>query len=67
VFAAIAVMTAIAALAVGIGALTAGSDALTTMVGTITLGLYAAAVAGVGSRLADSGPRSPPRSWLSSW
>ncbi len=48
VYAAIAVMTVVMALAVGIGALTAGSDALTPTVGTVALGLYAAAVAGVG-------------------
>lgn len=48
VYGAIAVMTVVLAAAVGIGALTAGSDALTPMAGTITLGLYAAAVAGVG-------------------
>ncbi len=48
VFAAIALMTAIIALAVGIGAAIAGSDALTPMTGSITLGLYAAGLAGVG-------------------
>lgn len=48
VYAAIVVMTAIMAAAIGIGALSAGSDALTPMAGTITLGLYAAALAGVG-------------------
>ena len=48
VYAAIVVMTAIIAVAIGIGALSAGSDALTPMAGTITLGLYAAALAGVG-------------------
>ncbi len=48
VYVAIAVMTGIMAVAIGIGALTAGSDALAPMAGTITLGLYAAALAGVG-------------------
>jgi ABC-2 type transport system permease protein len=48
VYLAIAVMTVVLALAVGIGALTAGSDAATPMAGSITLGLYAAALAGVG-------------------
>jgi ABC-2 type transport system permease protein len=48
VYAAIVVMTALVAAAIGIGALSAGSDALTPMTGTITLGLYAAALAGVG-------------------
>jgi ABC-2 type transport system permease protein len=48
VYAAIVVMTALVAGAIGIGALSAGSDALTPMTGTITLGLYAAALAGVG-------------------
>jgi ABC-2 type transport system permease protein len=47
-FAAIALMMAVVALAVGIGAAIAGSDAVTPMAGSITLGLYAAAVAGVG-------------------
>jgi ABC-2 type transport system permease protein len=46
--AAIAVMTAIMALAVGIGAATAGGDAVTPMLGTLVLGLYAAALAGIG-------------------
>ena len=48
VYAAIAVMTAITAVAIGIGALGAGSDAITPMAGMITLGLYAAALAGIG-------------------
>ena len=48
VYAAIAVMTAVVAVMIGIGAVGAGSDALTPMAGTITLGLYAAALAGVG-------------------
>ena len=48
VYAAIVVMTAIMAVAIGIGALSAGSDPLTPMAGTITLGLYASGLAGVG-------------------
>jgi hypothetical protein len=48
VFAAIAAMTVIVALAVGAGATWAGSDALTPMAGTFALGLFAAALAGVG-------------------
>ncbi len=48
VYAAIAVMTAITAISIGVGSLSAGSDALTPMAGTLTLGLYAAALAGVG-------------------
>ena len=48
VYLAIAVMTVVLAAAVGIGALLAGSDAVTPMAGSVTLGLYAAAVAGVG-------------------
>jgi putative exporter of polyketide antibiotics len=41
-------MTVVLAVAVGLGALAAGSDAATPMAGTVTLGLYAAALAGVG-------------------
>jgi ABC-2 type transport system permease protein len=48
VYVAIAVMTAIMAVCVGLGAAASGSDALTPMSGTIVLGLYAAALAGVG-------------------
>jgi ABC-2 type transport system permease protein len=48
VYLAIAAMTVVLALAVGLGALAAGSDAATPMAGTATLGLYAAALAGVG-------------------
>jgi ABC-type transport system involved in multi-copper enzyme maturation permease subunit len=48
VMAAIAVMTAVIALGIGIGAETAGSDVLTPILGTLVLGLYAAALAGVG-------------------
>jgi ABC-2 type transport system permease protein len=48
VYGVIVVMTAIIAVMIGIGALGAGSDALTPMLGTITLGLYAAALSGVG-------------------
>jgi ABC-2 type transport system permease protein len=48
VFLAIALMTVVLAVAVGIGAVLAGSDAVTPMAGSATLGLYAAALAGVG-------------------
>ena len=48
VYLAVAAMTAVLALSVGIGALLAGSDAVTPMAGSLVLGLYAAAVAGVG-------------------
>jgi ABC-2 type transport system permease protein len=48
VYLAIAAMTIVLAVAVGIGSLAAGSDALTPMAGSLTLGLYAAAAAGVG-------------------
>ncbi|HMJ80082.1 MAG TPA: hypothetical protein VK592_03445, partial [Candidatus Dormibacteraeota bacterium] len=43
-----AVMTAILALGVGLGCLMAGSDAITPMVGTGVMGLYTAALAGIG-------------------
>jgi ABC-2 type transport system permease protein len=46
--AAIALLTMIMALGVGAGAALAGSDALTPMAGTLALGLYAAALAGIG-------------------
>ncbi|MEV5407249.1 ABC transporter permease subunit [Thermopolyspora sp. NPDC052614] len=48
VLAAIALMTAIMAAGVGVGAAIAGDDALTPMTGTLALGLFAAAIAGVG-------------------
>jgi ABC-2 type transport system permease protein len=48
VYLAIAAMTVVLAAAVGLGALAAGSDAVTPMLGSIVLGLYAAAVAGIG-------------------
>ncbi len=48
VLAAIGLLTVIVAAAIGVGAASAGSDAVTPMAGTITLGLYAAALAGVG-------------------
>jgi len=48
VFAAIAALTAVLAAAVGVGATLAGSDALTPMAGSLVLGLYAAALAGIG-------------------
>jgi len=43
-----AVMTVMIAAGIGIGALAGGSDALTPMAGSVTLGLFAAAAAGVG-------------------
>jgi ABC-2 type transport system permease protein len=48
VYLAIAAMTVVLAVAVGLGALVAGSDAVTPMLGSVVLGLYAAAVAGFG-------------------
>jgi ABC-2 type transport system permease protein len=48
VYGTIVLMTAITAVMIGIGAVGAGSDALTPMAGTMTLGLYAAALAGIG-------------------
>jgi ABC-2 type transport system permease protein len=45
---AILVMTLLIAVGVGLGALAAGSDALAPMAGTFVLGVYAAALAGVG-------------------
>ena len=46
--AAIGAVTTLLALGIGLGAVSAGSDALTPMLGTIPMGLYAAAIAGVG-------------------
>ena len=46
--AAIVVMTALIAVGIGIGAALAGGDALAPMLGSASLGLYAAAIAGVG-------------------
>jgi ABC-2 type transport system permease protein len=43
-----AVMTVLAAAGVGIGALVGGMDPLTPMAGMLTLGLFAAAAAGIG-------------------
>jgi len=48
VYAAIVAMTVIVAVSVWLGASAGGSDAFTPMVGTIALGLYAAALAGIG-------------------
>jgi len=48
VFAAIGLMTVIMALSVGLGAALARSDVLTPMAGTFALGLFGAALAGVG-------------------
>lgn len=48
VLTAIAVMTAAMAVGIGAGVAIVGGDAVTPMVGTLALGLYAAALAGVG-------------------
>lgn len=48
VYLTIAAMTVLLGAGVGIGALAAGSNAVTPMLGAIALGLYAAAVSGVG-------------------
>jgi ABC-2 type transport system permease protein len=48
VLGAIAAMTALAVVGVGIGSVITGGDALTPIGGTVVLGLYAACVAGVG-------------------
>ncbi len=47
-FAAVGVVTVLAALGVAIGAASAGSDLATPILGTVALGLYALAVAGIG-------------------
>jgi ABC-2 type transport system permease protein len=52
VFGAIALLTAIAVVLVGIGAAAAGGGVLTPMAGTASLGLFAAALAGVGFAVA---------------
>jgi ABC-2 type transport system permease protein len=48
VLAAVAVMTVVAAIGVGIGAAIAGGDVLTPVVGSVVVGLYAAALVGIG-------------------
>jgi ABC-2 type transport system permease protein len=48
VFGGIAVMTAVAAAGIAIGVASAGTDVVTPVAATITIGLYAAALAGVG-------------------
>jgi ABC-2 type transport system permease protein len=48
VYLAIAAMTVVLAVAVGVGAVIAASDPLAPMAGAVVLGLYAAALAGVG-------------------
>jgi ABC-2 type transport system permease protein len=48
VFAAVGAMTVLLAIGIGVGAATSGGDAVTPMLGTIVMGLYAAALAGVG-------------------
>lgn len=48
VYLAIAVMTAVLAVAIGVGVAAAGGDVATPLVGTLVLGLYAVALAGIG-------------------
>jgi ABC-2 type transport system permease protein len=48
VFGAVAVVTLVLALGIGIGAASSGSEALTPMLGTIAIGLWMAALAGIG-------------------
>jgi ABC-2 type transport system permease protein len=48
VYGAITAMTVVFAVGIGIGAAITGGDVLTPVVGTVVLGLYAAAMAGVG-------------------
>jgi ABC-2 type transport system permease protein len=48
IYLAVAVMTAVLALGIGLGAAIAGSDALTPMAGTVVMGLYAVALVGIG-------------------
>jgi ABC-2 type transport system permease protein len=48
VMAAIVVMTAIITLGIGIGSVLAGGDVATPILGSVVLGLYAAALAGIG-------------------
>ncbi len=48
VYLAIALMTAVIALGIGIGAALAGFDVVTPVTGTVVLGLYALALAGIG-------------------
>jgi ABC-2 type transport system permease protein len=47
-YAAIGVMTAMTAVAIGLGAMLAGGDVVTPIVGTAVIGLYALALAGIG-------------------
>jgi ABC-2 type transport system permease protein len=68
VLAAIALMTLTIALATGLGAALAGSDALTPMAGTLALGLFAAALAGVGVAVAGLvRPSVAPGRWPWWW
>ena len=57
-------MTAVIALGIGIGAALAGLDVATPVDGTVVLGLYALALAGIGLAVGgvDQHRRSPPRS-----
>src|SRR2546430_16776234 len=61
VMAAIAVMTAVAAVGIGTGSALVGSDATTPMLGTLVLGFYASASLSA----ASFGPRSPAEPSLS--
>ena len=47
-FVAIAVITVLAAIGIALGALLSGGDLVTPVVGTLSLGLYAMAIAGIG-------------------
>lgn len=58
VFLAILGMTVLLAIAIGLGALAAGSNAATPMLATVTLGLYAAALAGIGFAVGGLGRAS---------
>ena len=48
VFGAVAVMTIVTAVGIALGVASSGTDVATPVVGTVTIGLYAAALAGVG-------------------
>ena len=48
VFGAVAVLTAIVVLGIGLGSLIAGGDVVTPILGSLVLGLYAAALVGIG-------------------
>jgi ABC-2 type transport system permease protein len=48
VFGAVAVLTAVVVLGIGLGSLIAGGDVVTPILGSLVLGLYAAALVGIG-------------------